>query len=160
MTLIILTSVYGANNTQILVGPRVMYAMAEEGLFFRTFSRIHPRYRTPGVSLWAQGLLASALTLVGGFEDLLNWVIFTHWIFYAATVAGVIVLRYKRPDLERPYRVPLYPWVPLLFVLASAGMIINNIFADWYHSLIGIIFVLSGLPAYWFFRSHAARKQK
>lgn len=160
VSLLILTSIFGANNMQVLAGPRVMYAMAKDGLFFRAFARVHPRWHTPVFSIWAQGILASLLTLVATFQELFTYVIFTHWIFYAATVAGVIVLRFKRPDLERPYRVPLYPWVPLLFVLASAGMIINNIFEDWYHSLIGIAFVLSGLPAYWFFRSHAARKQK
>jgi APA family basic amino acid/polyamine antiporter len=157
VTLIILTSVYGANNMQVLVGPRVMFAMAEEGLFFRAFSRIHPRNRTPGFSIWAQGLLASALTLVGGFEDLLNWVVFTHWIFYAATVAGVIVLRYKQPALERPFRTPLYPWLPLFFVVAAAGMIINNIIEDWQHSLVGIGIVLTGLPAYFYFRRQTPR---
>ena len=165
VTIIILTSVTGANNMQILVGPRVMFAMAENDLFFKRFAHIHPRYRTPSFSIWAQGLLASTLTLFGNFEELLNWVIFTHWIFYAATVAGVIVLRYKQPDLERPFRVPLYPWVPLFFVVAASAMIVNTIVVDyqnywigepWWGSLIGIGFVLTGIPAYFYF--HRASK--
>ncbi len=155
VTFLVLTSVTGANNMQILVGPRVMFAMAENDLFFKRFAHIHPRYRTPSFSIVAQGILASLLTLVGGFEDLLNWVIFTHWIFYAATVAGVIVLRYKKPDLERPFRVPLYPWVPLFFVIAAAAMIVNTIVEDWQGSLIGIGIVLTGIPAYFYFpRAH------
>lgn len=165
-TVVVLISVTGANNMQILVGPRVMFAMAENKLFFKKFAGIHPKYRTPGFSIWAQGLLASTLSLFGNFEELLNWVIFTHWIFYAATVAGVIVLRYKQPDLVRPFRVPLYPWLPLFFVLTAAAMIVNTIVVDyqnywvgkpWWGSLIGIGFVLTGLPAYFYFRRSQSR---
>jgi len=157
VTFVILASVTGANNTQILVGPRVMFAMAENKLFFKPFARIHPRYRTPGFSILAQGLFASSLTLIGGFESLLNWVIFTHWIFYAATVAAVIVLRYKQPELERPFRVPFYPWLPLFFVIAAAAMIVNTMIEDWQHSLIGIGIVFTGLPVYFYFRRSQSR---
>lgn len=157
VTVVILISVTGANNMQILVGPRVMFAMAENNLFFQRFAHVHPRYRTPDFSIWAQGILACLLTLAGGFEDLLNWVIFTHWIFYAATVAAVIVLRYKQPELERPFRVPLYPWLPLFFVIAAAAMIVNTIVEDWQGALVGIGIVLTGLPAYFYFRRSQSR---
>lgn len=156
VSVLILVSIFGANNAQVLLGPRVFYAMAKEGLFFSAFARVHPRYRTPVFSIVAQAVLASVLTLLGTFQELFTYVIFTHWIFYGAAVAAVVVLRRTRPGLERPFRVPAYPWLPLLFVLATFGITVSTIVAGPGHALLGIAFILTGIPAYAFFRRRSA----
>ncbi len=152
LSVLILVSVFGAVNGMVLTGPRVYYAMAEDGLFFRAFGRLHPRFRTPMTAIIAQGLWASMLTLLGNFEQLFSYVIFTAWIFYGATVAGVIVLRRKQPNLERPFHTPAYPWLPLVFALAAAGITLNTIMETPGNSLYGIAFILTGVPAYVLFR--------
>lgn len=152
VAVLILTSIAGANNAQVLTGPRVFYAMARDGIFFASFSKVHPRHRSPAFSILVQGIIASSLTLVGTFQELFTYVVFTHWIFYAAAVAGVIILRRRRPGLNRPFRVPAYPWVPAAFILASLGLIATTIAEDPYHSLVGIGAILTGLPAYALFR--------
>ena len=153
LSVLILISVFGAVNGMVLTGPRVYYAMAEDGLFFRAFGNLHPKFRTPIVAILAQGVWASFLTLLGNFEQLFNYVIFTAWIFYGATVAGVIILRRRQPKLERPFLTPLYPWLPLIFVIAAAGITLNTIVEQRANSLYGVAFILSGLPAYLIFRA-------
>jgi len=148
VALAILISITGAINSNILGGPRVYYAMAREGLFFRHAARVHPRYHVPTVSIVLNGVWASFLTLVGSFERLFSYVIFVSWIFYALGAAAVIVLRYKRPDLERPYRVWGYPWVPVLFILIAAAIVLNTVVNDFKNSFWGLVVVLSALPAY------------
>ena len=159
LSVLILVSVFGAVNGMVLTGPRVYYAMAEDGLFFRAFGRLHPRFRTPMVSIIAQGAWASLLTLSGTFEQLLSYVIFTAWIFYGATVAGVIVLRRKQPNLERPFRTPAYPWLPAVFALAAAGITINTLVQTPQYCF-GIAFILLGVPAYLIFRRTQQRPAK
>jgi len=151
VSLLILVSIFGANNAQVLAAPRMYYAMARDGLFFEGLSRVHPRYHTPVAAILVQGVWASVLTLVGTFQQLFTYVVFTHWIFYALAVAAVVVLRRKRPELERPFRVPGYPILPFLFVLSAAGLTLSVIVADPWRSLAGIAAILTGLPAYWFF---------
>jgi len=157
VSLLILGSIFGANNAQVLAAPRMYYAMAHDGLFFESLSRVHPRYHTPVAAIVVQGLWASVLTLVGTFQQLFTYVVFTHWIFYALAVAAVVVLRRKRPDLERPFRVPGYPILPVLFILSAAGLTLSVIVADPGRSLAGIAAILTGLPAYWFF--HRKRQE-
>jgi APA family basic amino acid/polyamine antiporter len=152
VSLLILVSIFGANNAQVLAAPRMYYAMARDGLFFKGLSRVHPRYHTPVAAIVAQGVWASVLTLVGTFQQLFTYVVFTHWIFYALAVAAVVVLRRKRPELERPFRVPGYPILPVLFILSAAGLTLSVIVADPWRSLAGIAAILTGLPAYWFFQ--------
>jgi len=152
VSVLIVVSIFGANNATILTGPRVLYAMAREGLFFRMFARVHPRYRTPVRAIVAQGLWSSVLALAGTFQQLFTYVVFTHWIFYAAAVAGVIILRRRRPELPRSYRVPGYPWVPVAFVLAAALLTASTIAASPVQALAGIGFVFLGIPVYLAFR--------
>lgn len=113
ISILILTSILGAMNGMILTGPRVYYAMARDGIFFRRLGQISPRFRTPIPAILTQGVWASLLTLAGNFQQLFTYVIFNAWIFYALTVASLIVLRIRKPDLERSFRVPAYPWLPL-----------------------------------------------
>jgi len=155
LSLLILVSIFGATNGMVLTGPRVYYAMARDGLFFSAFARLSPRHHTPLAAILVQGVWASVLVLAGNFQQLFTYVIFSAWIFYGATVAGVIVLRHKRPELERPFRTPAYPWLPAIFALAAAALTLNTIVADPGGSAIGLSVLLSGLPVYLLFRRAA-----
>ncbi|HEX4019717.1 MAG TPA: amino acid permease [Acidobacteriaceae bacterium] len=152
ISVLILTSILGAMNGMILTGPRVYYAMARDGIFFRRFGQTSRRFHTPILAIVAQGIWASLLTLTGSFQQLFTYVIFTAWIFYGLTVAAVIVLRIRKPDLERSFRVPAYPWVPLLFIIAAVGISASTILSDPVHACFGIAMILAGIPLYLFFR--------
>jgi APA family basic amino acid/polyamine antiporter len=153
ISLLIIVSIFGAINGMVLTGPRVYWAMANDGLFFRSFSRISPRYHTPVIALLFQGVWSCALTLLGTFQQLFTYVIFTAWIFYGLTVLAVIVLRFRDPRQPRPFRCPGYPVVPALFALAALGIFISTLVADAKHAAIGIGLVLVGCPLYLFFRA-------
>jgi APA family basic amino acid/polyamine antiporter len=146
----ILISITGAINSNVLGGPRVFYAMAREGLFFRGAAYIHPRYHVPSTSIVLTGIWAGILTWIGTFERLFSYVIFVAWIFYALGAAAVIVLRRTRPDVPRPYKAWGYPWVPIAFCLIASAIVLNTVFNDFRNSFWGLVVVLTGLPAYWF----------
>jgi len=120
-------------------------------LFFGVFGKINARFRVPVVAIVVQGLWSAGLTLLGSFQELFTYVVFVGWIFYGLAVAGVIVVRKRRPDLERPFRVPGYPWLPALFALAALGIIVSAVVSAPMHAVFGIVLVLSGLPLYLFF---------
>ncbi len=146
----ILISITGAINSNVLGGPRVFYAMAREGLFFKRVAYIHPKYHVPTVSILLNGVWAAFLTMVGSFERLFSYVIFVAWIFYALGAAAVIVLRRTRPEVPRPYKVWGYPWVPVLFCIIAAAIVANTVVNDFKNSFWGLLVVLTGLPAYRF----------
>lgn len=151
---LVLLSIFGAMNGFVLTGPRVYYAMARDGAFFKSLARISPRFHTPATAIIVQGAWASLLASVGTFQQLFTYVVFTAWIFYGAAVAAVIVLRSSRPEMERPYRVPGYPWIPAMFCLAALAISLNTILAEPVQSGIGIGLVLVGAVLYpWFRRS-------
>ncbi len=152
ISVLILTSILGAMNGMILTGPRVYYAMARDGIFFRRLGRTSQRFHTPILATLVQGVWASLLTLTGNFQQLFTYVIFTAWIFYGLTVAAVIVLRIRRPDLERSFCVPAYPWLPLLFIAAAVGISLGTILNDPVHACFGIAMILTGVPVYLLFR--------
>ena len=141
-------SIFAALNGSILSGSRVPYAMARDGYFFKSMSQVHPRFHTPGNSILLLGVWSSVLLLSGEYSQLYTLVIFPSWILYGMTAAGVIVLRYKRPDLERPYRVPGYPVVPALFVCVALVLVYATLQASPRESGIGIVLILAGVPAY------------
>ena len=150
VALAILISISGATNSNVLAGPRVYFAMARQGLFFKQVAQVHPRYLVPVVSILLQAAWAIVLTLVGSFDRLFSYVIFVAWIFYALGGAAVFILRLKQPELKRPYKVWGYPFVPLLFVLMASLIVVNTIFNDFKNSFWGLLVVLSGLPAYFY----------
>ena len=151
ISVLILTSILGAMNGLVLTGPRVYYAMARDGSFFRHLGKTSRRFHTPLLAIVIQGIWASLLTLVDSFQQLFTYVIFTAWIFYGLTVASVIVLRIRRPDVERSFRVPAYPWLPILFVLAAIGISVSTIAADPIHACFGVAMILAGVPVYLLF---------
>jgi APA family basic amino acid/polyamine antiporter len=145
-------SIFAALNGSILSGARVPYAAARGGYFFAAIGRVHPRFRTPGVSILALSAWAALLTLSGKYEDLFNLVIFASWILYGMTAAAVLVLRKRRPDLPRPYRTAGYPLVPVLFVLAAIILIISTAVERPRESAMGIGLIVMGLPFYLYWK--------
>ena len=152
VSLVILVSIFGALNGGILAGPRVYFAMARDGLFFRKIAEVHPKYETPALAILVQGGWASLLAVSGSYEKLFSYVIFSSWIFYGLAVAGVIVLRRRHPDLPRPYKMWGYPVTPALFVVTSMLFVANTLVTKPVPSLLGLLCVASGVPAYLFWR--------
>jgi APA family basic amino acid/polyamine antiporter len=132
--------------------PRGYYSMAVDGLFFRSFARVHPKYGTPATAIWGLCAWSALLAASGTFETLLAYEVFVGWIFYALGAAAVIMLRRKRPEATRPYRVPGYPLTPVLFVLAAAALVVNTIVAQPKVAGIGLAMVFLGAPAYLFWK--------
>lgn len=151
IVLIILVSTLGGVHVNILASPRIYYAMAQERLFFNSLTKIHPKHGTPAFSLLVSGIWSSLLVFSGTFDQLITYVVFVSWVFYAMSCAGVIILRHKQPNLERPYRTWGYPVVPIVFILFSGFLIINTIISDIPNALIGMSLILTGIPAflYW-----------
>jgi APA family basic amino acid/polyamine antiporter len=159
LTAAILCSILGAMNALVLAGPRAYYQMAKDGLFIDRVSRVHPRWRTPVEALLFQGLWAAFLVLIiGGFAQLFTYVIFGGWIFYALAVLAVIALRRKEPALPRPFRVPGYPVVPLLFAATAFAIVANTLVATPRESILGLAFIALGIPVYWIQRRFAKRR--
>jgi APA family basic amino acid/polyamine antiporter len=131
----ILISTFGCNNGLILGGPRVYYAMAKDGLFFKGASAIHPRYGSPINSLIYQAIWASILTLTGTYSDLLSYIAFASVLFNALTVIGVYILRRRQPALPRPYRTLGYPVVPALYVLIAILFLAYLVIGDFWEGL-------------------------
>jgi len=154
----ILVSMFSATNGLILTTSRVYYAMAGDGLFFRRLAEVHPRFGTPALAIAAGSVWAMLLAVTGRFEDLFTYVIFAAWIFYALGVAAVPVLRARRPDAIRPYRVPGYPVTPWLFVIAAGAIVVSTIYARPARSGMGLGIILLGLPAYFWWTRRAAPK--
>jgi APA family basic amino acid/polyamine antiporter len=153
IALAILFSIAGATNGHLLTGPRVYFAMARDGLFFKKVAEVHPRFLTPHFSIVALAGWSALLSLSGTFEQLFTYVVFGLWISYGLTVGAVFVLRRKRPDLNRPYRTWGYPWTPALFVLAALFISVNTLINRFWNSFAGLLILLLGLPAYFYWRS-------
>lgn len=151
VSILIVVSILGAMNGTILTGPRVYYAMAREGNFLSAFGKLDHVFHAPSLAIAVQGLWAVILVQLGTFQQLLTHVIFVGWIFYGLTVAGVIILRRKFPDLARPFRTPGYPAIPVLFVLAAGAVVLSTLLSQPGNALAGIGLILLGIPVYLFF---------
>lgn len=149
---VILISVLGALNGCIFVGPRVYYAMASDGLFFKRVARIHPRYQTPAVSLVFQSVWACLLVLTGTFEQLFTFAMFAGILFWVAAAAAVFTLRHKRPNLPKPYKTWGYPVTPIIFIVVLTGILINTLIQKPVESLAGTLIILIGIPVYFFWK--------
>ena len=160
VALAILVSVFSAANSIQLTAPRVFYAMAADGLFFRRLAEVHPRFRTPAIAVLAGGVWSALLAWTGTFQQLFTYVIFAGWIFYGLAAASIFAYRRRMPDAVRPYRVPGYPWTPLLFVSAAAALVVNTIAAAPHDAAVGLGIVLLGLPAFFLWRSRGAREPR
>jgi amino acid transporter len=142
-------SIFAALNGSILSGSRVPYAMAVDGLFFKSVANVHPQFRTPGISILALSAWSAILVLSGRYDQLFTYVIFASWILYGMTTAAVLVLRRKRPEMPRPYRTFGYPVIPIVFVMSALCLVISTLFNSPRESLLGLSLVLVGLPFYY-----------
>jgi len=149
---IMAVSILASASAMILAGPRIYFAMASDGVFPKRMASVHSRYGSPASSIMLQSLWASVLLLSGTFEQLIVYSGFLLVLFSALAVAAVIVLRIKRPELHRPFRVPLYPFTPLLFVGFSAWILYFTIRDRPTESLLGIATALAGVPLYYYWR--------
>jgi APA family basic amino acid/polyamine antiporter len=152
MALAVMVSTFGCANGLVLSGARVAFAMARDGLFFEAVSRIHPERRTPATALWLQGAIACTLALTGSYSDLLTMTAFTSLLFNMLTVAGLFVLRRRRPDLHRPYRTWGYPLLPAAFIAVSLFFLFFILKGDPRNSGMGLALTALGIPAYAWFR--------
>lgn len=145
----LMISAIGTLHTSILSGARVPYAMAKDGLMFKSFGKLSAT-RVPVAALIFQGIWACILALSGSFDTLTDYVIFGSWIFYAFVTSSVFVFRRKYPDAERPYKAWGYPVVPVVFILVSAWLLINTVMSNPVNSLIGLLLIALGLPVYYY----------
>jgi APA family basic amino acid/polyamine antiporter len=155
---VVALTIFGCLSANIFYCARVPYAMARDGLFFRSLGRLHPRRRVPVRALWAQSAVAVALILTGTFQKLIDYVLFGLVFFFAATGAAVIVLRRKAPAVERPYRLKLYPVVPLVFSAVNAAIFVALAIEQPKQAAVAAVLICSGVPA--FFIWNARRKTR
>ena len=155
ITAAVLVSAFGCISATILYAARIYLPMAEDGVFFPSLARIHPRYRTPSTSILAQGVWSILLTFSGSYEQLYTYVTFAVTLFHAATGVAVFVLRRSRPDAPRAYRTWGYPVVPAVFVVCALLVVGNTLVEKPKESLIGLGLLLLGAPAYRFWRARA-----
>jgi APA family basic amino acid/polyamine antiporter len=148
VALTILISVFSGMNSVVLTAPRVFYAMASDGLFFRRFAEVHARFRTPAFAVVGLGIWSAVLASLGRFQELINYAMFVAWIFYGLAAASVFAYRRQQPDAPRPYRVPGYPWTTGIFVAAAAALVLNVIVSTPGNAAKGLGIVALGLPAY------------
>jgi amino acid transporter len=153
VSIVVAISTFGAVNSDLLGAPRLFYAAAEDGLFFRTLGRVHPTYRTPYVAIVFSAVLGVVFVLTGTFEQLADTFVLAIWPFYALGVAAIYRLRRSRPEMARPYRAIGYPLVPALFVLAVAAFVVNSLLNDTTNSVITFALIFAGVPIFYAFFS-------
>ena len=149
VSVVVAISTLGALVGIMLAAPRIFFAMADDGLFFRAIARVHPRYGTPYVAIALSAALGALFVLTRTFEQLADTFVLSIWPFYGLAIAGLYRLRRTRPDLPRPYKVPGYPLVPAVFVMAVVYLVGSAIVSDplWTGVTFGI--VLAGIPVYY-----------
>jgi APA family basic amino acid/polyamine antiporter len=152
LSAIIAISCFSAAASCTLAGARVYLAMAQDGLFFKRMAQVHPKWRTPAFSLIGQAVWAGILTLSGRYDQLYTYVMFMMVFSYTLTVVGMFILRWKRPDIPRPYRCTGYPWVPGIYVLISGAWTLNTIITRPKEALVGTAIVLIGVPCYLYWK--------
>jgi basic amino acid/polyamine antiporter, APA family len=167
----VMISTFGTANATILASARVYFSMSRRNVFPKFLGTAHPKFHTPAASLIVQGIWSVLLLFSGTFDTLTDTLIFVSWVFYAAGAYGVFVLRRKYPDAPRPYRVPGYPIVPIVFILFAGIYLAFSIYNDFVnyraavasgnHAIInsafGLVLVLMGTPIYWFYRWRSAK---
>ncbi len=152
LSLMIAISCFSAAATCTLSGARVYLAMAQDGVFFKRMAVIHPKWRTPAFSLIGQGIWAAALTLSGRYDQLYTYVIYGMVLSYTLTVIGMFLLRWKRPEIPRPYRCTGYPWLPAIYVLIGTAWTLNTIITRPTEAFWGTAIVLIGVPGYLYWK--------
>ena len=155
ISIAIIISIFGSINGSILAGPRVYYAMAKDGLFFQKVASVHPKFKVPGFAIFIQAAWSCLLVLSGNFEQLITFTMFISFVFWIAAAASVFKLRKKYPDLPRPYKTWGYPVVPVIFIVATSGILFNTLIEKPFESLAGVGITLIGVPVYYFWKKKA-----
>jgi APA family basic amino acid/polyamine antiporter len=155
MSIAIMISTFGCCNGLILAGARVYYAMAKDGLFFKSVAELHPQYKSPMMSLIVQGIWTCLLCVSGSYNDLLAYVIFAVLVFYVLTILGLFVLRRTRPDAERPYRAIGYPVLPAIYIVMALFIDVVLLRYKPQYTWPGLIIVLLGIPVFFIWRQSA-----
>jgi APA family basic amino acid/polyamine antiporter len=154
----VMLSAFGTVNAQLLSIPRIYFAMARDGLFFDAVARVHPRYRTPALAIVLQAAMASLLVLTGTFQQIITYTAFPNYTFLTLGVIALMVLRRREPDLPRPFRVPLYPFTPLLFIAIFGWYLFNSLTNSFRDTMVGIVLTLAGLPFYFYWSRRNAKR--
>ncbi|OGU30849.1 MAG: hypothetical protein A2X67_07535 [Ignavibacteria bacterium GWA2_55_11] len=158
IALTIFISTFGTTGIYTLTAPRIYYAMATDGLFFRKVAEVHPRFRTPMFAILTQSIWAIVLLLFWGtYERLISYVVFTDWIFFALASAAVFVLRKRSPDAERPYKTWGYPWTPAIFTALASLFVLYTLFEKPLESGVGLGFLALGIPVFYLWKRKVAR---
>jgi APA family basic amino acid/polyamine antiporter len=150
VALTVVVSTFGCNAPAILAGARLLFAMARDGVFLPSAARVHPVYRTPHVAVVALSAWSALLALTGTYDQLFTYVVFAASLLHLIGALGVFRLRRLRPHLPRPYRVWGYPFVPLIFILASGAFVVNTLVERPRESVAGLALLALGLPVYWY----------
>ena len=158
ISLVVMISCFGTLHGSMMTGPRIFFALSDRGLFFQSIARVSPRYHSPSVAIWLATALGVVYVLLNDFQQLADKFILGIWPFYALAVGAVFVLRRTRPDLPRPYRTWGYPVVPILFLLASVGMIVNALWTDPLNTGVTFGIILLGIPVYLAWRAWSKKK--
>jgi basic amino acid/polyamine antiporter, APA family len=153
MGVVSIISLAAGINAWTFAGPRIYFAMARDGVFFRQAAQVHPTFKTPAVSIIAQAAWASVLVLTGSLDTLSNYVAFAITLFAGAAVAAVFVLRRREPNAPRPFKAVGYPLTPAIFVVVSAVMVVNAINREPVSSGLGLLVIAAGIPLYLWFSS-------
>jgi APA family basic amino acid/polyamine antiporter len=156
LALVILISIFSAANATVLTATRVYFAMARDGIFFERMGDVHPRWQTPAFAVTVSCAWAAVMAACGGFEELLTYVVFAGWIFYALGAASIFHYRRLRTYAKPVFQTPGYPWTPLMFVLAAGVLVLNTVILQPGRALVGVALIMLGAPAFWFWR----RKRK
>jgi APA family basic amino acid/polyamine antiporter len=151
----VMVSAFGCIGSTILYSTRTYLPMARDGVFFKSLAVVHPRWRTPVACILAQGAWTVLLTISGTYEALYTYVVVILFLFHAAVGVAVFVLRKRKPEWPRPYRVTGYPIVPAVFVLTSLAFVLNSLIERPVESLFGFVILVLGLPAYFYWRRTA-----
>ncbi len=157
---LVIVSTFGFLNLALLTAPRVYYAMAADGLFFRVLARLSPRFRVPVAAILLQGVLAAGFALSRSYERLLSYAVFADWIFFALAGAALLVFRRTRPDAARPFPTPGYPWVPIVFTLFGIVLVVNLFVTEAGDAWLGTAVLLAGIPVYYGWRAAARRRER
>ncbi len=160
LSLMIAVSCFSAAATCTLSGARVYLAMAQDGVFFKRMAVIDPKWRTPAFSLIAQGVWAALLTVSGRYDQLYTYVIYGMVLSYTLTVIGMFLLRWRRPEIPRPYRCTGYPWLPAIYVLVGTAWTLNTIITRPAEAFWGTAIVLVGVPGYLYWKRSGKRKSE
>lgn len=152
LAVVILVSIFSAANGMMLTLPRLFYAMARDRVFFASIAKVHPAFGTPAAAIAGTALWSAVLVLSGSFEQLLTYVVFMSWVWFAAGALAIFAYRRAKPAAQRPFRTPGYPLTPMLFVLSALVIVVNTIVAQPVQSTIGLGIALLGIPTYFVWR--------